>query len=279
LFTVSAVPDATAEQEAIASIGYSPGERRAVRTSLDCDAFPAGQGLHRGAFYLGSETDLLRIDTAPDAGQNFGDPITVAFTYSYTSLLQNFDDYPPLNPAYVEWHGFLDAGDATQPLFDGLFSTDFTPGDEVHDGGLIQINMNVGDTIAVHLRSDGEAYASEPHSKDRVAFSADFVVQDFTGNAPALATLRTALFPLLGLDQHQEQSWGGSTGTAGSTGRTSHGINPQDLDWAQGGQVFEGASPENTRHAPGPKLALSPGVAVLLAGLPQQDLDPFSAFS
>src|SRR5262245_61148622 len=82
LFTVSAVPDATAQQEAAASVGSSAGAKRAVRAAVVGDAFPAGQGDHRGAFFLGAATDLLQIDTAPDAGQNLGDPITVAFVYS-----------------------------------------------------------------------------------------------------------------------------------------------------------------------------------------------------
>jgi hypothetical protein len=202
LFMVSAVPDATAQEEAVASVTHSLGEAKVARASLFGEAAPAGQGTHHGAFYLG-ETDSLQIDTLPAIGQNLGDPITVAFAYSYTSTLQTLFGYPPVNPAYVAWHGYLDAGDASQLLFDGYFSTDSTPGDEIHEQGVIQINMNVGDHIAVQVWSDGEAFAAEPHYKNRVAFSADFSVNDFRDVTPLPADGGTASASLLAPDTHR----------------------------------------------------------------------------
>jgi hypothetical protein len=184
LFTVSAVPDHVAAEQATASVTHSAGASPVAHASLAGEAAPAGQGLHHGAFYLGGVSDLLQIDTAPDAGQLLGDPISVDFAYSHTSTLQNYYDFPTGNTAFVQWHGFLDAGDASQPLFDGAFSTDYITSDEAHDEGVVQINMNVGDSVVVHVWSSGEAFAAEPHFRDRVAFSADFVVNDSASLAP-----------------------------------------------------------------------------------------------
>jgi hypothetical protein len=208
LFTVSSAPDATAYQEAVAQAGASSGERSVIRAGLIGAATPAGMGNHEGSYYLGAANPLLEIDTAPDVGQNYGDPITVAFVFSYSVSLQNFDGYPPQNTSYVTYHGFLDAGDAAQPLFDGSFSTDDGPDYSFQEARSIAIHMSVGDPIYVRMWSNGQAYAAEPHFKDWVAFNANFVVQDDTGNAPALAPIRTNPFQLLANDLPLEQPLG-----------------------------------------------------------------------
>jgi hypothetical protein len=279
LFTVSAVPDSTAEGEAAASVTHSFGANEVAQASLAGEASPAGQGVHRGAFYLGAPTDLLQIDTAPAAGQQWGDPIAVAFAYSRTSTLQNFFDYPPGNPAYVQWHGFLDAGDASQPLFDGSFSTDYIPSDETHDEGLIQIHMNVGDSIVVHVWSNGEAFAAEPHFKDRVAFNADFVVNDSPDNAPALARVGTALVPLLAQEGHSHQRLGRAGLTDGPAGPAAHELNPLDLHLTQWGRALDGVSLEKPRHAAGQRPAVDHLLAIPFSDVPRQGPDLFGTLS
>jgi hypothetical protein len=279
LFAVSAVPDSTAEQEASASVTCSTGANEVARVSLAGEAFPAGQGVHRGAFYLGAGTDLLQIDTAPEAGQEWGDPIAVAFAYSRTSTLQNFFDYPPGNPAYVQWHGFLDAGEATGPLFDGSFSTDYITSDETHDEGLVQIDMNVGDSLVVHVRSQGEAFAAEPHYKDRVAFNADFAVNDFPGNAPAPAQVRAALVTLLARERPSGPRLGGTGWTDSPAGPAAHGPSPLDLNLPQPGRVFDGAGLGRFRHAAGQKPAVDDLTAIPFSDVPRQGPDLFGALA
>jgi hypothetical protein len=279
LFTVSAVPDSAAEEQATASVTYSSGANEVAQASLAGEAVPAGQGLHRGAFHLGAGTDLLQIDTAPAAGQQWGDPITVAFAYSRTSTLQNYFDYPPGYTAYVQWHGFLDAGDASGPLFDGSFSTDYIPGDETHDEGLVQINMNAGDSIVVHVWSNGEAFAAEPHFRDRVAFNADFVVYDFPGDAPARANVGTALVTLLAQERRAEQRPGTTGWADGAAGPAAHELNPLDLRWAQLGRVFDGAGLGTLRHAAGHQSAVDHLAALPFADVAQQGPGLFGALS
>jgi hypothetical protein len=271
LFTVSAVPDATADQEAVAQVGYSSGERPVIRAGVFGAARPAGMGNHQGAFYVGSASDLLEIDTAPDVGQNYGDPITVSFLFSYSSSLQNFDGYPPPNTSYVTWHGFLDAGDAAQPLFDGSFSTDYSNGDEVQDARSIQIHMNVGDPIYVHVWSNGQAYAAEPHFKDWVAFNANFVVQDDASNAPTLATIRTGLSPLLAQNRPLEQSLGASRLRDASTVLAVRDVHPLELHWTHLGRVSNAMGLENASCA----LGHHPAVNHLMAEL-SPDQSPLS---
>jgi hypothetical protein len=277
LFTVSAVPDGVAEEQATARVTYSSGANEVARASLAGEAGPAGQGLHRGAFSLGGGTDLLQINTSPEAGQQWGDPITVAFAYSRTSTLQNYFDYPPGYTAYVQWHGFLDAGDATGPLFDGSFSTDYIPSDETHDEGLIQVNMNAGDSMVVHVWSNGEAFAAEPHFRDRVAFNADFVVYDFPGDAPARAAVGTALVTLLAQERHSGQPSGRTGGTDSPAGPAAHELNPLDVHWAQLGRVFGEAELGTPRHAAGPKSTVDNLTALPFSDVARQSPDLFGA--
>jgi hypothetical protein len=279
LFTVSGVPDSAPEEQATARVTYSSGANEVAQASLAGEAVPAGQGLHRGAFSLGGGTDLLQIDTAPEAGQQWGDPITVAFAYSRTSTLQNYFDYPPGNPAYVRWHGFLDAGEATAPLFDGSFSTDYIPSDETHDEGLVQINMNAGDSIVVHVWGNGEAFAAEPHFRDRVAFNADFTVYDYPGDAPARATAGTALVTLLAQERPSEQrpgraGWADSPAVPGS-----RELNPLDVHWAQRGRAFDEGGLWTPRHAAGPKSGVDNLIAIPFSDAAQQGPDLFGTLS
>jgi hypothetical protein len=248
LFTVSAVPDSAVFSEATASVTYTPGPNQVVRTSLAGDASPAGMGDHRGQFYLGPQTDLLQIDTAPEAGQHVGDPIRVAFLYSYTSRLQNFDGYPPPYTGYVEWHGFLDAGDATQPLFDGLFSTDFITGDEIHDQQLIRVNMNVGDSIIVHVWSNGDAYAAEPHFRDQVSFNADFTVSDFIHASPLPVHAHTIPVSLLSQDSHA--SWSNPTFDSAQHPAASVDLNALQWAWVLDGAGLQESAPNRSQRPP-----------------------------
>jgi hypothetical protein len=280
LFTVSAAPDAAVDLEATATVTYTSGEVKLAQASLAGDASPVGMGDHHGAFYLGAPSDLLQIDSIPGDGQNLGDPIKVGFTFSYTSLLQSFFGYPPANPSYVEWHGFLDAGAATQPLFDGLFSTDFTPGDETRGEGLIPIEMNVGDSIIVHVWSNGQAYTAEPHFKARVAFNADFSVSDLSNVDQIQSHPTPEHLHLFSLGAHLEHFLGPDgmtdklTETSGKL--AAYDVDPLDINLSQTGSIVAEAGREQPQHAAGQRPAADNLIALILE-TPEKSTDLVAA--
>jgi hypothetical protein len=185
--------------------------------------------------------------------------------------LQNFDGYPPPNTSYVTWHGFLDAGDAAQPLFDGSFSTDYSNGAKIQDARLIQIHMNVGDPINVHVWSNGQAYAAEPHFKDWVAFNAKFVVHDDGSNIPTLATSRTDFSPLLAHNRPLEQALGASRLRDASTSLAVRDVHRLELNWTDLAPLSNAMGLENASCAVGDH----PAVDHLMAEL-SQDQSPLS---
>ena len=121
LFSVSAPPDTFADQEATAVATATDGPNEVVQAHVAGEATPAGMGTHRGAFYLGPQTDLLQIDSSPEGDQNLGDPIAVAFAYSYTATLQDLAGQPPLDPPatrrkyYINRDGPKPCGDRSTP--------------------------------------------------------------------------------------------------------------------------------------------------------------------
>jgi hypothetical protein len=182
-FTVVAVPDVSALEDAQAKINYPTDTTQQPTIAITASATPAGEGHHEGFFNVGGPHIL--IATAPESGQNVGDPVTVDFAFQYAASLQNFLNWPPLENSEVDFAGSINAGDVSADLFSGSFSTEFTPNDNVADGGAYQIHLNVGDTIDVAVSAYGQAYSVPNHYQNWVDFSSTFSFQDDTGGRPS----------------------------------------------------------------------------------------------
>ena len=119
--------------------------------------------------------------------------------------------------------------------------------------------MNVGDSVFVHLWSNGEAYAAEPHFRNRVAFQSDFMVSDLPMNSPGRTQVAMAL----------------------------SGVLPQDLLASQPLELaqllpqmhavqHEANPPEVGLTCSNHGTAVVAPMAVLLGEMPPRSLDPFA---
>jgi hypothetical protein len=256
-FAVVQAPEVDVQEMASADLFYPRDPGPVVPISLACDANPMGMGLHNGYFnVVGSKSSGFVIASLPESGQQMGDPIQVSFHFSYTALLENFYDYPPLEDSAISYSGNVRGGDTDQDLFKGKISTEFTPGDKISDKGDVSIAMNVGDQIQISLLADGEAHAAEPHFRDRVAFFSDFSIQDQSGNGPATPRsnrLELAGFPamvpeaihgqsraFLDLPLWQESNYQENGGTAANSPGNIHSL---DLICMALGEVSENSTP------------------------------------
>src|SRR6516225_1864061 len=178
-FAVLQAPQVDASEMASANVSYPQDPGPVVPVSLACDANPAGMGRHNGYFsVVGDKSRGIIITSLPESGQQLGDPIQVSFQFSYTALLENFYDYPPIEDSAISYSASVRGGDTDQDLYKGEISTTFTPGDKISDSGKVSIAMTIGDQILISIFALGEAHAAEPHYRDRVAFFADFSIQD-----------------------------------------------------------------------------------------------------
>src|SRR5262249_31378259 len=153
--------------------------------SLTLQAFPDGEGMRMGSFRAGNKARFLRIDSTPAPGQKMGDPIMVHFEIDYLARLRTFLGWPPVEESYLNFVGDIDAGNVSDSLFSGSFSTNYSPGDETQEDKSFLINMNVGDSILASMFIDGQAHSVANHYRDWVDFSANIEVTDAATGAPA----------------------------------------------------------------------------------------------
>jgi hypothetical protein len=221
-FSVVDVPDASAMQEASADVSYTRGEQQSAQMAVNAQAHPAGMGDHAGYFAVGSKSPAFVIDTTPEPGQKIGDPIAVSFEYNYAAVLRFVIDFPQPLSSDLTFFARLEAGNNSQDLFKGSFSSDYGEGDQEDDQVLL-LPMNVGDQAMIIISAQGEAHAAEPHFQYWVDFSATFTFQDDPAGTPVgHPGERAALLDALAQNHLLQQWLGGPAPNGRPTGLSTH---------------------------------------------------------
>jgi hypothetical protein len=210
-YSVIDVPDTFAMQQATAEVTSTPGEQPEADMTATAQAHPVGMGDQPGYFQIGSERTAFVIQTTPEPGQEIGDPISVSFSFNYLARLRFVMDtgiVPP--PSYINYFCRLEAGDDSQDLMEGFFTTDMGIGAEAQDNQVVTLpNQKVGDPMMITLTLQGEAHSAEPHYQDWVDFTGRFSFRDDTSNAaPGRRQERAAMLDVLGgvrpIQPHQD---------------------------------------------------------------------------
>jgi hypothetical protein len=272
VFSVTQVPSTFSLEQATADVQVGQDQGPVADVSVMAAAHPVGMGYQSGYFSIDGEPDnALEIDTAPDAGQQLGDPIQIAFSYSWTATLQTYEgsDTPPWE-SYVNSSVAVAAGTYYNQLFNDSISTNFILADQHGGKDQLIIPMTVGDSVFVSVSLDGVAHCAEPHYQTWVDFQAEFTVQDASERplphqplnpaTPAAVSLATdAVFALQGAElSHLPRGTEKPAATArqAEEGTRSLALRSfQDADASISPIVKIGASPKHTQTVPEGQLS------------------------
>ncbi len=197
VFSVGQVPSTYTLEQATANVQVVQDQGPKADVTVGAAAHPVGMGYQSGYFNTDGQNDLFRIDTAPSPGQQLGQPIKIALSYTWTAALQTYEgsDTPPWS-SMITSSASVVVGDSNQQLFLDNLSTTFTLAQQDGWSDRLVIRTTVGESVWIAVDLNGEAHAAEPHYQTWVDFRAEFTVQDAGKGAVLLRNSRAALTTL-----------------------------------------------------------------------------------
>ena len=179
-FSVSQVPALLTLDQATVGVQVRQDQGPVADVAVAASSHPVGMGYQSGYFSSdGSLDNALRIDTAPGPGQQLGQHVKIALSYTWTDTLQTNEgtEMPPWD-TFITSSASVVTRKVNDTLFEDNLSTSFTLAAQDGSTDRLVIPIKVGESIYIGVSLNGEAHCAEPHYQTWIDFQAEFVVQD-----------------------------------------------------------------------------------------------------